>query len=329
MSSVLNAPLWTNLTAALSLVEEGLQYLVTSPEFQSSMSLAFGKNHDYRQFKAIFNRKARDVRTLIEIVPLAYLNGAYGAFSRDTNKIYLASEFISSATPSAIADVLLEEYGHYIDAQLNPVETLGDEGEIFADLVQGNLIDPAAFTEDDTEIVNINGNWITVEQAAGDLDPTFGENGLVRTLVNGLEQVTVSGIKVQADGKIVIAGTANQLNFDICQFSNFVVIRYNSDGTFDTTFNNGSIGYTDVIDRDIARSLALQPDGKIVVSGYSYDTLGPTSHVTIIRYNSDGSLDTSFSGDGIARTTFDNAAYASGYDSPVVIQPDGKILIVG
>lgn len=153
------------LSSALNLFDAQLELFATSPDYQSSMILSFGESHDYTAFEPIFAGGGRTgVLSLLEIVPLASLNGAYGAFSRDTNKIYLASEYINSATPTAIADILLEEYGHYIDAQLNIVETIGDEGEIFADLVQGKTINPGAFMEDDTKIININGNWITVEQ---------------------------------------------------------------------------------------------------------------------------------------------------------------------
>jgi hypothetical protein len=118
-------PFFFNLSTASKLMEEALQNFVASPNFLSNMALVFGENHDYRVLQPIL--QGTGVLSLIEIAPLATLNGAYGAFSRDTNKIYLASEFINSATPSALADVLLEEYGHYLDAQLNPVETIGDE----------------------------------------------------------------------------------------------------------------------------------------------------------------------------------------------------------
>lgn len=154
------------LFPALNLFDAKLELFATSPEYQSSMILSFGENHDYNELQPSFAQRGTSVLSLIEIVPLATLNGAYGGYSRDTNQIYLASEFINSATPSAIADVLLEEYGHYIDAKLNPVEAVGDEGEIFADLVQGNSIHSKAFTEDDTTTVTLNGKTITLEQGS-------------------------------------------------------------------------------------------------------------------------------------------------------------------
>jgi uncharacterized delta-60 repeat protein len=324
------------LFPALNLFETQLELFATSPEFQSNMILAFGGSHEYSQFQQIFQKRKTGVLTLIEVVPLAFLNGAYGAFSRDTNKIYLASEFIISATPSAIADVLLEEYGHYIDAQLNHVETLGDEGEIFADLVQGSPINPSAFTEDDTEIVNINGNWITVEQAAGDLDPSFGGgSGLFMFPVPGVSNATVSGVEVQADGKIVVAGSTD---FPSLYRGDLALMRFNSDGTnWDSTLGNGFVqAIVDDLgdfgkDYAIPGGLALQPNGKIIVAGSFAPLFDITNadkilrDIYLIRYNNDGSLDPSFSFDGIVRTNLGGIETVSS----VLLQPDGKILVVG
>ena len=92
-------------------------------------------------------------------------------------------------------------------------------------------------------------------------------------------------------------------------------IRLNNDGTIDDSFNSGD-GFNDGVN-----TIALQPDGKILVGGYFYEYSGVTAN-GIIRLNSDGTIDNTFN-------------YGTGFDSgggnvyDIVIQPDGKILVGG
>ncbi|MGQ9576779.1 MAG: PKD domain-containing protein, partial [Thermoguttaceae bacterium] len=111
--------------------------------------------------------------------------------------------------------------------------------------------------------------------------------------------------------------------------SDFAVVRYNSDGSLDTTFGTGGKVTTDFAFRDDhAAAIAVQADGKIVVAGSSYE--GPTDYdFALVRYNSDGSLDASFDGDGKVTTDIGRSGtYDEGSDV-VVVQPDGKIIVVG
>ena len=99
------------------------------------------------------------------------------------------------------------------------------------------------------------------------------------------------GIQVQADGKIVVAGYShNGSNFD------FALVRYNADGSLDTTFGTAGKVVTPIgSSLDQAYSVQLQPDGKIVVSGLSSD--GSDDYdFALVRYNTDGSLDVTFGG---------------------------------
>ena len=120
------------------------------------------------------------------------------------------------------------------------------------------------------------------------------------------------GVAIQSDGKIVAAGDSN---FD------FAVVRYNTDGSLDTSFGAGGKVTTALGSSfDYGYSLALQPDGKIVVCGQIGGDFG------LVRYNTDGSLDTSFDGDGKVITAL-GPAEDSGQS--VAIQPDGKIVAAG
>jgi uncharacterized delta-60 repeat protein len=110
----------------------------------------------------------------------------------------------------------------------------------------------------------------------GSLDVTFNETGKVLADLGSQDQA--NGVAIQADGKIVAAGqsTASDGRAD------FAVSRYNVDGTLDVTFNSTGAVVTDVGGFDVAYAVAIQPDGKILTSGYS-DVSG-TSDFAIARY---------------------------------------------
>lgn len=157
--------------------------------------------------------------------------------------------------------------------------------------------------------------------APGDLDPTFSGDGKVVTDVTGWE--TVSGTVVQPDGKIVTIGDGY---FDETS-GDFVLVRYNADGSLDTTFDGDGIVTTDFdINNEEARALALQSDGKIIAVGGSTSISGNGAWATV-RYNTDGSLDTSFGDGGRVVTEIDVDAIETAM--AVAVQPNGAIVIGG
>lgn len=153
----------------------------------------------------------------------------------------------------------------------------------------------------------------------GSLDTTFDFDGKVSMHV-GMEDNTCRAVKVQADGKIVVAGCIqNGINFDLS------LIRYNSDGSIDSTFDSDGIVITEFGSANSsAYSLIIQMDGKIIAGGVKNDSSG--INFAMARYNVDGSLDTTFSVDGMAITDF-GSGYA--YVASVNLQSDGKIVLVG
>src|SRR6185369_10627899 len=158
-----------------------------------------------------------------------------------------------------------------------------------------------------------------VVAAAGDLDPTFGTGGKVTTDIQG-DFDKARAVAIQADGKIVVAGSAlNGANID------FAVLRYNTDGSLDTTFGTGGKVLTPVLDSDdFALAVAIQPDGKIVAAGLA---VTGADDIAVVRYNTDGSLDTTFDGDG--KATFSILVGFNDIANAVAIQPDGKIVLAG
>ncbi len=155
----------------------------------------------------------------------------------------------------------------------------------------------------------------------GSFDTTFSEDGKLTTAIGSTSDNYGQCIALQSDGKIVVAGFMVTGTFS---YSDFVLLRYNTDGSLDTTFNGNGRVITGISLYDLGYSVTLQKDGKILVAGAtransSYD-------FALIRYNSNGSLDTSFSSDGVLTTAI-GLSEDIGYD--VAVQSDGKILVSG
>jgi uncharacterized delta-60 repeat protein len=153
--------------------------------------------------------------------------------------------------------------------------------------------------------------------ADGDLDTSFGGgDGIVTTLIAGTDDNESYSVVIQGDGKIVVAGYSW---IGSISRSDFALVRYDTDGTLDTSFGTGGQVTTNFGSSSEIRSITLQSDGKIVAAGVSDDNFA------IARYNSNGTLDNTFSGDGKLTTdigSFDGI-------SSIAIQSDGKIVAVG
>src|SRR5262245_62481629 len=161
------------------------------------------------------------------------------------------------------------------------------------------------------------------QAAAGDLDPTFGIGGMVTTDL-GRSTDLANAVAAQTDGKLVVVGQTYKNN----DFSteDFAVARYNTDGTLDTTFGSRGRVRTDFPGlAAVPSAVVIQPDGKIVVAGGAFPLFTFLGDFKLVRYNSNGSLDTSFGDGGIVTTTFPEGSYA--FD--VALQPDGKIIAAG
>ncbi|HRJ45182.1 MAG TPA: delta-60 repeat domain-containing protein, partial [Caldilineaceae bacterium] len=134
---------------------------------------------------------------------------------------------------------------------------------------------------------------LPVAAADGDLDPTFDSDGSVTTAIGSAGDVAYA-VAIQDDGKIVVGGTyVNGTPND-----DLFLARYNSDGSLDTTFDSDGIVTVSVaVGDDEGLDVALQSDGKILLAGLGKAAAGK-NHFILFRYNSDGSLDTSFDSDG-------------------------------
>ncbi|MBD2564933.1 MULTISPECIES: calcium-binding protein [Nostoc] len=142
--------------------------------YTEKLQTAFGNDFDSEVANQLFDGFAQGNFSgipTIEIVNRNDINGANGAFAIATGKIYLAADFISQNTQNldAIVAVLLEETGHYIDAKINVADAAGDEGDIFARLVQGKSLREHELAvlqaEDDTTTVTLEDEEIEIEMS--------------------------------------------------------------------------------------------------------------------------------------------------------------------
>jgi uncharacterized delta-60 repeat protein len=171
------------------------------------------------------------------------------------------------------------------------------------------------FSQYDFAVARFNSN--------GSPDTSFDTDGVLNTSFSP-NQDYPTGIAVQTDGKIVVGGGSRN---DTDGWDQIAVARYNADGTLDTTFDGDGKLTTTVglrMGSDVTNSVAIQSNGKIVVGGTA--AMGSTGNdFMVVRYNADGSLDSTFDADGKVTTSFGGGEQANA----IVIQPDGKIVAAG
>lgn len=156
----------------------------------------------------------------------------------------------------------------------------------------------------------------------GELDSSFGNNGIRITGFSGDEYIT--SLAVQADGKIVSAGI-RQTPEDAIQ-----IVRYHTDGSLDSSFgSNGEVYYSwtwGYFHYPTANDVAVLPDGRIVVGATTKIDANGKYCFTVLRLLSDGSPDTSFNHTGLA---YADVGSLLAYCKAMRVQPDGKILLSG
>jgi uncharacterized repeat protein (TIGR01451 family) len=182
----LNPEIFGTLQQAFLLVQERLRVFASDRKFSQNMALAFGEGIATVPLQTAW--LGGDVSNFpqIDIVSGTEINGAMGAYAIATNRIYLSGEFLSlnQTNPEAIASLLLEEYGHRVDAVLNSSDAPGDEGAIFSALVQGQVLSQEQLQQlkavDDRATVTINGQVVQIEQAS--ISRSGGVGGTTQTL---------------------------------------------------------------------------------------------------------------------------------------------------
>jgi uncharacterized delta-60 repeat protein len=148
----------------------------------------------------------------------------------------------------------------------------------------------------------------------GSLDSSFGVGGVVKTPVGSGSVDQANAVALQADGKIVVAGQSG---------SQFALVRYHPDGILDTSLDGDGKVTTSIGSVASSNAMAIQSDGRIILAGLSFDG---GYKFALARYNSDGSLDVSFDGDGKLTTSVGGLG---DFSFDMALQSDGRIVVVG
>lgn len=213
-----------------AIAQNTLTSFATSADFLAKMQVAFGNSFDVEKAVKLASAWAQgDFSEFpeIEIRSEAEINGALGAFAPTTGKIYLSREFVAknAGNVTAVAGVLLEEFGHFVDSQINSVDAIGDEGEIFSDLVQGKVLSQGELAglkgEDDSAIVVLDGKTIGIEQA--EVSDSGGYEGSQETL------------KLDSKG-----GGIAEYSYEMYTIRDRLIIRYENKNILDTDFVSGN-----------------------------------------------------------------------------------------
>lgn len=193
----------------------------------------------------------------------------------------------------------------------------GGDGRVFTDFEVRTRLDVAVQPDGKIVAAGFGGGGVALARynADGSPDTGFG-GGDGQVSSDPAPELPEEGgdgraLVLQSDGRIVVGGQVGTTRFD------FVLLRYTTNGTLDTSFSGDGIERTDFGDYESVEGLAMQPDGKIVAAG------GSGGSFALARYTANGTLDTSFDGDGRVLTPGGGAA-------DVKLQPsDGRIVVAG
>ena len=168
-------------------------------------------------------------------------------------------------------------------------------------------------------------DWVIARyNSNGTNDTGFGASGRIFGAFTGLTNPKVWGVAQQADGKLVASGRG----YHTPGTYHHLVARYNTNGTLDTSFDGDGWQVTDNALDNQGNRCAIQGDGKIVVAGHAPTYSGSTEwHMFVTRFNTDGSFDTTFDGDG--RSQISSAVGVAELGYAVAIDLDGKIVLCG
>jgi len=159
----------------------------------------------------------------------------------------------------------------------------------------------------------------------GSLDSTFDNDGKVLTRIGNFNDI-IYGIAIQSDGKIIAAGVTDSGTTN-STYNNFAIIRYNINGSLDSTFATNGIASIDFANNnDIAKSVAIQNDNKIIIAGTSYN-IESINDFALLRLNSNGTIDNTFGNNGKVTSVLTNSDSETA--NTVLLQNDGKIILTG
>jgi len=228
-----------------------------------------------------------------------------------------------------------ENFDRFFVARFNPNgspdNTFDGDGKVFTMAGEGYANVSSVLIQPDGKIIASGyGTFNGMENIAvvrympdGALDPSFDGDGLAKASF-GNGDAESYGAALQPDGKIIFAGYFLPAGGK----SDFAAARFTTDGALDHSFHgDGLLTFPVNSKSNGARSIFLQPDGKIILGGYSYPIVGDASDMTLVRLESNGLTDFSFDEDGIV--VFPASPVSSDEIYGIAMQQDGKIVVTG
>jgi Ca2+-binding RTX toxin-like protein len=188
----------------LNAVQNQLSQFAAQNNFNEIITTAFGKQVNQTQLEILQNQLLSGDFSIIpdiQILSNGELGSANGAYAADLDKIFVSSDFLTTASTKAVSFMLMEEIGHRIDKLLNNnVDSPGDEGEIFSLLVNGNKLSPEMLvrlqSQNDLGILTLEEKSISVEKQ----DINGDENANALTGTNGPDRLYGFGGNDAIDG---------------------------------------------------------------------------------------------------------------------------------
>ena len=238
----------------------------------------------------------------IEILDNSTLGNANGAYASSTNKIYLSNSFLATSTVEAISAVLLEEIGHFIDAQINQIDTLGDEGEKFSALVRGQNLTTQELgrinTENDLANITVGGEQVAVE-------PNTPIVLTVTTTADQNDGSATGGLSLRDAILIANANTTNDYIIELQGGQTYSLVRYTTD------YFSGSLNIQgNVTIRAVGNEPAIIDGSQLKYTSWVY-TFGND----IFRVRAQGNL------------TLDNITVTKATSSAIYIESNASVLM--
>jgi uncharacterized repeat protein (TIGR01451 family) len=245
------------LESAKDLAQSRLMDFAQSQDFYAGIGSTFGEGRDVDKLRDIW-LTGNISFPIIEIRTWAELGNAYGAFSQETGKIYVAQELINTNSKALISAVLLEEYGHFVDSQVNVGDSAGDEGEIFSGIVQGKVFEAEQLkllkAEDDHAFVSLDGKLVAIEQA---------QVGLGVSASSGQEQKTIQLRSLGGDAASYFLSPKSSNSVQL-------VVRYEGQILLDTGFVSSGKSGQFQIPKGKSDKLEVSLNNSSVLEGFSY-----------------------------------------------------------
>ncbi|WP_125730856.1 hypothetical protein [Microcystis viridis] len=196
-------------------LEAILAQFANSETYYQRLTAIFGNQYDTSKAETLrIQWQGGDFSNLpvMEVIDGEVLGNAQGAYAMSNNTIYLNRNFLNTAPQEAIQAVVLEEIGHYLDAQINSQDTPGDEGELFSKVLRGVNLNPSELNrilaEDDTAFISLNGQYLQVEKA----EPTVL---IVTTTLDESDGSATVGTGLSLRDAILIANSNPTLDYEI------------------------------------------------------------------------------------------------------------------